>query len=99
MARGCHRLLREGALLAEDPEDVLRELGLATPGVVGSPAPADASAAAGVEWLELLRGETLTADELSVRSGRPVGDLLTELVELELAGLVARGPGGLWRLA
>ena len=28
MARGCHRLLREGALLAEDPEDVLRELGL-----------------------------------------------------------------------
>ncbi|MCC7013178.1 MAG: DNA-protecting protein DprA, partial [Planctomycetes bacterium] len=29
MARGCHRLLREGASLVEDPEEVLVELGLA----------------------------------------------------------------------
>ena len=99
MARGCHRLLRDGALLAEDPEDVLRELGLVSSIQAAGHAQEGEGAIARAKWLELLRGETLSADELAVRSGEPLGDLLTQLVELELAGLVARGPGGLWRLA
>ena len=97
MARGCHRLLREGALLAEDPEDVLRELGLAGPS--GAETDRGAEAGPSPEWLTHLRGETLSADELAERSGVPVSELLARLVELELAGRLARGPGGLWRLA
>ena len=61
MARGCHRLLREGALLAESPEDVLRELG-------HEPAPPPPELRAETRedsaLLEALRGETLTVDEL-----------------------------------
>ena len=98
MARGCHRLLREGALLAEDPEDVLSELGRT---VVRGPQRLEGTRVAGGEeqpLLEALRGETLSADELSERTARPVADVLTSLVELELAGAVVRGPGGLWRL-
>jgi DNA processing protein len=98
MARGCHRLLREGALLAEDPEDVLRELGLVGP-TAASPDGQVADAGPSAEWLAHLRGETLSADELAERSGLPVRDLLAQLVQMELAGRVARGPGGLWRLA
>jgi len=99
MARGCHRLLREGALLAEDPEDVLRELGLVGPESAATHSQPNAEPGASVGWLTHLRGETLSADELAERSGVPVSELLARLVELELAGRVARGPGGLWRLA
>lgn len=91
MARGCHRLLREGAALVEDPEEVLGELGLL------AREPSRARPEAEHELLAALRGETSSADELAARMGRELGDLLTELVALELDGLVQRGPGGLWR--
>ena len=90
MSRGCHRLLREGAELLEDPADVLPALGRAPASPEVPPGPAH-------PLLGALRGETLTADELSQRLHRPVAEVLVELVELELAGAVARGPGGLFR--
>ncbi len=99
MARGCHRLLREGAWLVEDPEEVLAELGV-------SCAPAAATARAGDEasgealaLLDQLRGESLTPDELAERSGRALSEVLSTLVELEVAGSVIRGAGALYRLA
>jgi DNA processing protein len=99
MARGCHRLLREGAWLVEDPEEVLAELGV-------SCAPAAATARAGDETsgealalLDQLRGESLTPDELAERSGRALAEVLSTLVELEVAGSVIRGAGALYRLA
>jgi DNA processing protein len=99
MARGCHRLLREGALFAEDPEDVLAELGLeAQQGDPGPGPRGGAAAPAGEPLLAALRGETLHAEELAARTGTALADVLTRLVELELAGAVARAPGGLWRL-
>ncbi len=91
MARGCHRLLRDGAALVESPEEVLAELGLCraeAPGRTLPPSPLERA----------LVGETLTADELAQRSDRELAEVLTELVELELAGLVVRAPGGLYRL-
>jgi DNA processing protein len=93
MARGCHRLLREGATLVEEPDEVLAELGLAAP-AARAPQACEHS-----DLLEALRGETLGADELAARTRRELGELLTELVALELDGLVQRGPGGLWRLS
>jgi len=93
MARGCHRLLREGALLLEEPAEILAELGLEAP-PAGPPAHGPASA-----LLAELEGETLTADELVARSGRTPGEVLSELVQLELEGAVVRAPGGLYRRA
>lgn len=96
MARGCHRLLREGASLVEDPEEVLAELGLV---------PRAPRAARPLELddlprrlVEALRGETLTPDDLAERTGQPLTEVLTALVELELAGTVARGAGSLFRV-
>lgn len=92
MARGCHRLLREGAELLESPAELLPALGLARIDEPRRPLPPH-------PLLNLLRGETLTADEMALRLGRPVAEVLVELVELELGGTVVRGPGGLFRLS
>jgi len=90
MARGCHRLLRDGAALLEDPAELLPALGLEPVAGERTPPPSH-------PLVRALRGETLTADELAQRLRRPVAEVLVELVELELAGAVARGPGGLFR--
>ena len=101
MSRGTHRLLREGAELVEDPEEILRNLGLhASP--VASEHRADsgdapATSAIGKAVLATLRGETLTAEQISGRVGHPLTTVLVEVVSLEMAGAVARTPGGLYR--
>jgi DNA processing protein len=97
MARGCHRLISEGAELLEAPEQVLSELGLEvpmrTPGDPSQAPPRGSSA-----LLEGLRGETLTAEELAGRLGLPLPPTLALLSELELEDRVVRSPGGLYRL-
>jgi len=95
MARGCHRLLREGALLVEDPREVLVDLGLEES--VDEPGRAQGRGTHPV--LDALVGETLDVNELALRLKQEVGELLVRLVELELEGRVIRGPGGLYRLA
>ncbi len=93
MSRGTHRLLREGAHLVESPEELMAELGwmeLEERKEPSSPASPVASA---------LVGETLTASEIARRLGVPVGDVLVELVRLELDGRAVRAPGGLYRLS
>ncbi len=91
MAHGCHRLLREGAELYESPADLLPVLGLQRVAEAEPARPAHPIVAA-------LRGETLTADELAARLGGGTAQTLVALIELELAGSIVRGPGGLYRL-
>jgi DNA processing protein len=100
MALGIVRLLREGATAVASPEELYEDL-------LGEPleaAPPEASErAAGpseltLALLEALVGETLTVEELAVSAKTDLENVLSELVALELAGRVARSPGGLWRL-
>jgi len=97
-ARGSHRLLRDGATLVEDPEEILAEL-------AGQPAsPAERKPRfdelAGLErtLATALQGETLSTAELVERARADTVQVLATLVELELRGVVVRAPGGLWRL-
>lgn len=96
MSAGCHRLIREGAELVERPSDVLTALGRAAPATT-APAPPMPDDPLERALLEALVGETLDSDELSARLSRAVHELLPALIELELAGRIARGPGGLYR--
>ncbi len=92
MSRGAHKLLREGASLVEDPGEVLAELfGAAQAQEEVAPIEGD------VVLEELARGDW-TADELSLATGVELRALLARLVEGELAGLVARAPGGIYQL-
>jgi len=96
LARGCHRLLREGAGLVEDPGEIAELLALGDLAAEsgGSDDPHQRSEPA---LLAALVGETPTAAELASRLGQQLPDVLAELARLELEGRVARVPGGFYR--
>lgn len=87
--RGGHALLRDGARLVETAADVLDELGW-MPRAGASP---DRPTPPPLVAL-LLRDGGLPADALVEKTGRSAAEVLAELLDLELAGLVARDPGG-----
>ncbi|MEO0651571.1 MAG: DNA-processing protein DprA [Planctomycetota bacterium] len=96
MAAGCHRLLRDGAALVEEPAEVLGSLGLTADVDVGPAVPDDLEPGLRA-ILDALVGETSSAHEIAKRSTRLLPAVLADLARLELEGLVARAPGGLYR--
>jgi DNA processing protein len=95
-ARGCHALLREGAKLVETAQDVLEEL----PQLVRTAPPRSREAKApgdGDALLEALGFDPVSLDALIARTGMAAPQLQARLLELELAGQVARLPGGLFQ--
>lgn len=98
-SRGCHALIRQGAKLVETAQDVLEELRLA-PRAQPSLAPTAAPVPAPAETdpvLQALGFDPLPLDVLAARTGMDVATLQARLLEHELAGAVARLPGGLFQ--
>ena len=94
LARGCHRLIRDGAKLVESAQDVLEELGVrgAKAGGPSRQSPL-ASGAADDPLLALMGHDPVDLDMLAQRSGRAPSELSAALLELELAQHVERLPG------
>ncbi|BFI97489.1 MAG: DNA-processing protein DprA [Rhodanobacter sp.] len=104
LARGCHRLIRDGARLVEEPAEVAealtpaaRELGvelaarLAKPGQSAAPA-RDSGRHDDPDYQRLfaaLGHDPATLDELAARSGLAAAALSSMLLMLELEGRVA----------
>ena len=97
-SRGCHALIGQGARLVSSVQDVLDEMGWAKPSEA-RPALEVASQAecAGHPLLEALGYEPMSLDELQRRCGWSTDQLQAELLGLELAGQVARRPGGFFQ--
>jgi DNA processing protein len=105
LARGCHRLIRDGAKLVESADEVLDELrgmgGLLAEGLrrridAAEPAQADAPHAADPEYVRLLAAldDAPTAlDALVARTGLGPAALSSMLLVLELEGVVSAESG------
>ncbi|MDD3517376.1 MAG: DNA-processing protein DprA [Chromatiales bacterium] len=101
MARGCHRLIRQGAKLVETAADIVEELGalagfLSEPGAVrpASPAAAQEMDADHQKLLAAMGYDPVTVDRLVERSGLTPEVVSSILLILELQGLVAAQGGG-----
>ncbi len=106
-AQGCNKLIREGAILiqnADDVVDTIRPFALRPvrqPGRAysGQPADADAGEAERRAVLDLLSPTPVAVDEIVRQSGLPPALVQTVLLELELAGRLERHAGGKASLA
>ncbi|MDQ8034508.1 MAG: DNA-processing protein DprA, partial [Bordetella sp.] len=103
LARGCHQLIRQGAKLVETAQDITDELGVPVPpaeqdaALQLSDTPRIALAPHLAALLDALGYDPVHPDALAERTGLPMHHLQAQLTELELAGLIARGDGGVFQ--
>lgn len=100
LARGCHRLIRQGAKLVETADDILEELGPLLDNVSKVPssspreAPPDVHDKDYQHLLKHLDNAPQSIDELVEHTGLAVDAVSSMLLILELRGDVAMAPGG-----
>jgi DNA processing protein len=102
-------LLKQGAKLVENVNDILEEI---APQIMGpnfrdievsqdqKPAAADVSALNGSEMdlIEVISRKPQDVDTIIARSGRPTGEVIGMLTDLELRGYIAQLPGKMFVL-
>lgn len=96
-SHGCHQLIRQGAHLVEQPEEMLAELGALALYDINNKEPMGSQPSLSEQEnaiLNLLSAEPMHIDEISHRSGNPVAELMTVMVGLELKDQVISESGG-----
>lgn len=100
LARGCHRLIRQGARLVESADDILSELAPLVAGLAETHESPETSSAPQqqdpdyVRLLECVGFDPLTADELARKSALTIEQVSSMLLILELKGEIESLPGG-----
>lgn len=104
LARGCHQLIRQGALLVESGEDLLLELGprLADADARPQARPSESPVAAVKQdldhdhrvLLEAMAWDPVSIDELVQRTSLTAAEVSSMLLIMELEGKVESLPGG-----
>jgi DNA processing protein len=91
LSYGAHLLIRDGATLVRSLDDVLEQIVPALRARGAGGAPASSPAATGL--LDLLSDGAMGIDELIRRAGRPASEIIAEVLDLELHGVVEQVPG------
>ncbi|MGO1502741.1 MAG: DNA-processing protein DprA [Marinobacter sp.] len=115
VARGCHDLIKQGARLVDQVDDIMEELGAAwslpagcalsesdaTPPMADRPATSQMGALQSREIavFEALGYDPQSTDALCLATGLPANQLVQSLLLLELEGLVSSAPGGFQKIA
>ncbi len=104
MGRGVNELIRDGAILVQDLDDILEHLGdLGAKMTVAEEEPAEFVMPTGLgaterKLLEALSGGALELDELVRRSGLSSAEVVSAMTMLVLKGLVSQRPGNVFAL-
>jgi len=101
LARGCHRLIRDGAKLVETADDILEELGPLALAQTLETSPITAKGEENDELdddyqklLEALGHDVVAVDTLVSRSGLTPHEVSSMLLLLEMRGIITSMPGG-----
>lgn len=93
-ARGTHRLIREGALLVETPEEILETLAHYLWPLVGIPTEDDSVDEGEQSLLNLLRIQPRTLNQLATEAKCPIAQIASLLTILELKRKLRKRPDG-----
>ena len=108
---GTNELIRDGAKLTTCALDVLEEFGPVTAAaarrLAGEPEPAPlektepepAPDAVAAQILRLLIGRDMDASSLAAETGHSLGDLIYQLTELQIQGIITEKPGGIYAVS
>ncbi len=98
--RGCHALIRDGAVLVENAEQVIREIeGVTLPEVQALSEPVVVPSCPDQQQvLSLIGSDTCHQDELIIGTGMDSRKIAEILLMLELDGFVKTVPGGVVRI-
>jgi DNA processing protein len=95
LSKGCHLLIKEGATLVESIDDVIAAL---RPGGFVPNAPQQAvGEGVHIPLLALLGFAPTSPHDLAAATGSAVDTVISQLLSLELNGLVQRLPGGMFQ--
>jgi DNA processing protein len=105
LSQGCHALLKQGANLMENSNDIFLELGYAAlrdrkncpPTLQSNSADDDNLDSEDKKLVECVGFEMTTVDTLEMRTGFTTDKLLAQLAWLELKGYISAVPGGYTR--
>lgn len=103
LSQGANELIRDGAILTQNLEDILEHLGEVGRKMAPPEAPATQPVPAGLDAAEntllaALRPGSLSMDELARRTGLDSGKVASAMTMLVLKGLIVQRPGNIFAI-